>query len=77
MHIDTLGTHRIRLGFDDWMKVWVDGQEVYRGRHDSGFEVETVECDLPAGDVEFRVKLSNKDNEQWRLWALNFILEKA
>ena len=39
--------------------------------------VETRRCGLPTGEIELRVKLSNEDNEQWRLWAFSLLLEKS
>lgn len=65
------GTYRLHLGFDDWMRVWLNGNEVFDGRHDKGFAEATQSVDLPAGESSVLVKLSNFDNLQWRLWAFS------
>ena len=77
LHIDTPGSYRMHIGFDDWMTLWVDGNEIYSGRHDAGFREETVTRSLPAGEVELRIKLSNQDNFQWRLWAFSLRLDRG
>lgn len=65
----------LRVGFDDWIKIWVDGKGVYSGRHDKGFAEKSARVELPAGEVSVLVKLSNFDNMQWRLWAFALRLE--
>lgn len=69
MRVPKAGAYALRVGFDDWIKIWVDGKEVYSGRHDKGFAEESARVELPAGEVSVLVKLSNFDNMQWRLWA--------
>ena len=75
LYVNSAGPYRIHIGFDDWLILWVNGVELFRGRHDAGFSEETVICDLPAGNTELRIKLSNRDNFQWRLWAFNLRVE--
>ncbi|MFC1736059.1 DUF2961 domain-containing protein [Candidatus Hydrogenedentota bacterium] len=70
------GKYDIEVAFDDWMTLWIDGRKIYTGKHDSGFETETIPCDLDGKDIEIRVKLSNKDNFQWRLWTFSLKLKK-
>ena len=77
LRIDTPGPYRIHIGFDDWMTLWVDGNEIYSGRHDAGFREDTVTRSLPAGEVELRIKLSNQDNFQWRLWAFSLRIDRG
>lgn len=68
--------YRILVGFDDWMQLTVNGEEVFEGRHETGFSETVIACDLPEGDSQFVVKLSNDDNFQWRLWAFSFRIEE-
>lgn len=63
-------------GFDDWLKLWLNGELVASLQHDSGFEVASIPVKLRAGENELLVKLSNFDNEEWRLWALSFRIER-
>ena len=67
------GRRRVRIGFDDWLKLWLNGKLVLNARHDRGFAVETTDP-LPfrAGANKVLVKLSNADNEEWRTWAFSF-----
>lgn len=69
IRVPKAGSYTLHLGFDDWIKVWIGGREVYAGRHDKGFGEASQEVDLPAGEVPVRVKLANFDNMHWRLWA--------
>jgi hypothetical protein len=64
---------QLRLGFDDWMKFWINGELVFEGRHDDGFEcVVTEPVAFKKGANEVMVKLSNFDNFEWRAWTFSF-----
>lgn len=65
----------LRLGFDDWLTVWVNGVECATLRHDDGFATARVPVRLRAGDNELLVKLSNASNREFRLWALSCVVE--
>lgn len=54
----------------------VKGEEVYAGEHDHGFAIDRIPCNLPSGPSEIRIKLSNFDNAQWRLWTFHAALHK-
>ena len=60
------------VGFDDWMKLWINGQPVAERRHDNGFTMSTIPVSLHPGKNRVLLKLSNFDNQQWRLWAFSF-----
>ena len=77
VHVPAAGAYVLHLGYDDWIRVWINGREVHAGRHDRGFARETAKIDLPAGDARVLVKLANFDNRQWRLWAFALRLEPA
>jgi hypothetical protein len=77
IEVPKAGSYDLRLGFDDWIKVWIDGERVYQGRHDNGFAEAATEVELPAGEVPVLVKLANFDNMQWRLWAFALRLEPS
>lgn len=70
------GKHTVHIGFDDQLMLWVNGAKVYTGRHDHGFHSETIPVTLTAGETIIRVKLSNADNLQWRLWAFSLRIER-
>ena len=68
---------KLRLGFDDWMKIWLNGQPVARLKHDHGFEVSEVPVTLTKGDNVLVVRLSNFDNIEWRCWAFSCVIDEA
>ena len=68
--------YELSVGYDDWIKIWIDDELLHTGRNDKGFEVDRVRLKLPAGKVEIKIKLANQNNFQWRLWAFNLKLRK-
>jgi len=71
------GDYILEIGFDDWLRLSINGKELYSGRHDQGVAVHRITMTLPAGASDIRIKLSNFDNMQWRLWAFCMTARKA
>ena len=67
----------VRLGFDDWMKLWLNDKPIATLKHDDGFSIGEVPLTLQAGRNVLRIKLSNSDNEEWRCWAFSCVIEDA
>ncbi|MCZ0937420.1 MAG: DUF2961 domain-containing protein [Caldilineaceae bacterium] len=67
----------LRLGFDDWMKIWVNDEQVATLRHDRGFAISEVPLKLRRGENWLRLKLSNFDNVEWRCWAFSCTILKT
>ena len=67
----------LRLGFDDWMKIWLNGIPVATLRHDNGFEASEVPVTLDKGDNTLVVRLSNANNIEWRCWAFSCVVREA
>ncbi len=67
----------LRLGFDDWMRVWVNDELIATLRHDNGFAVNEVPVTLRQGENRLRLKLSNFDNVEWRCWAFSCVILTA
>jgi len=67
----------LRLGFDDWMKIWVNDDPVATLRHDKGFAISEVPVTLGRGENRLRLKLSNFDNVEWRCWAFSCVVLKT
>ena len=65
------------LGFDDWMKIWLNGQPVTTFQHDNGFKVSEVHVTLKKGDNSLVIRLSNFDNIEWRCWAFSCVIRNA
>ena len=74
INIDSAGKYNLALGFDDWIKVWINGKLIFAGKHEKGFDNQSLEVELPEGESKILIKLSNQDNQQWRLWAFNLKL---
>ncbi|MDE0141487.1 MAG: DUF2961 domain-containing protein [Caldilineaceae bacterium] len=64
----------LRLGFDDWMKVWLNDEPVATLRHDEGFAISELPVSLRRGENLLRLKLSNFDNVEWRCWAFSCVV---
>lgn len=67
----------LRFGFDDWMKIWLNAEQVATLRHDRGFAISEVPLKLRRGENRLRVKLSNFDNVEWRCWAFSCVVLKT
>ncbi len=76
VNIEHGGMYILRLGFDDWLKLWVNGEEIKTFRHEKSFDVVRVPVTLKQGGNTVLVKLSNSHNREFRLWALNCVIEK-
>jgi len=77
IEISEAGSYTLAIGYDDWIRIWINGQEIHAGQHDNGFAVDHITCGLPAGQSTILIKLSNSDNAQWRLWAFHVSLQKS
>lgn len=63
------------LGFDDWAKLWLNGELIATLRHDAGFKTAQIPLELNKGDNKLTVRLSNSNNEEWRCWAFSCVLK--
>ena len=66
---------QIRFGFDDWLTVWLNGEQLGTFRHDHGFEAINVPARLKKGANDLMVKLSNFENTTHGCWAMSCALE--
>lgn len=72
VRVETAGDYNLHIGFDDWLKLWVNGEPVGETlRHERGFAVATVPVLLRAGENTIMIKLSNATNREYRLWAFS------
>ena len=70
------GRVNLRIAFDDWLTLWVNGEKIATHRHDRGFEIANFPVNLREGGNTIQVKLSNFDNQEHRLWAFSFAVEE-
>ena len=76
LSVEKAGTYDLRIGFDDWLKLWVNGTPVSETiRHYQGFAVTSASVSLRAGQNRIMIKLSNATNRAYRLWAFNMRVE--
>ena len=66
---------QIRIGFDDWLTVWLNGENLGTFRHDHDFATISLPDRLKKGDNELMVKLSNFENITHGCWAMSCVLE--
>ena len=62
---------QIRFGFDDWLTVWLNGENLGTFRHDHDFATISVPARLKKGANELMVKLSNFENVTHGCWAMS------
>jgi len=70
----------LRLGFDDWVTVWVNAEKIKTIRHDKGkIEVATVSVNLRKGANEMLVKSNNLGafTKNFRTWAFSCVISDA
>lgn len=63
---------RIRIGHDDWLRLWLNGELVYHGDEQSGFRTHELEVDLRQGENDVLLKVANRDNTNFRAWVFLF-----
>ncbi|MEM9109651.1 MAG: DUF2961 domain-containing protein [Planctomycetota bacterium] len=71
LHAESERHIEIYLGFDDWIRVWLNGEPVATLRHDQGFDLAQFPLKLCKGANTLVIRLSNHDNLEWRCWAFS------
>lgn len=71
------GDVTMHVGFDDEISIRINGDVVYTGSHQRGFQEASFPARLRAGKNRILVKLSNEDNQNWRFWGFSFRKEDA
>ena len=61
----------IRLAFDDRLSLKINGNQVFDGNHDSGFQIVRTKAVLREGYNHLLVKLSNTHNTNFKAWVFN------
>ena len=64
---------RIRVGHDDWLRLWLNGTIVYDGERLHGFKTRELDLELDEGKNSILVKVANHDNTNFRAWV--FLLD--
>jgi D-arabinan exo alpha-(1,3)/(1,5)-arabinofuranosidase (non-reducing end) len=70
------GRARIRVGHDDPLRIWINGQVVFDGKQQNGLQCSTIKVKLSKGDNAILVKSANFANSNFRAWVFLFDLLK-
>ena len=68
------GKRTLRLGHDDWLRVWINGELVYDGEEQNGLVTHELEVNLKQGDNTVLIKSANFANSNFRAWVFLFDL---
>ena len=63
---------RVRLGHDDWFRLWLNGELAYEGDEQKGFRTTGIDVSLRSGKNLFLAKVANRDNTNHRAWVFLF-----
>lgn len=62
----------IRLGHDDWLRLWLNDELIYDGDDKTSFESVEIPATLQAGKNNVMVKAANKEGFNLRAWIFQF-----
>ena len=64
----------LRISYDDWLIVWVNGEKVETLQSEGRFEMVRIPVRLKKGKNEIRLK-SNNLGHNWNAWVANVAIE--
>jgi Protein of unknown function (DUF2961) len=67
-------TKTLRLGYDDPIRLWINGKMVFEGKQHLGFYSEEIKVGFKKGENEVLVKVGNLENQNLRAWVIQFQL---
>jgi hypothetical protein len=66
----------IKLSFDDWVAVWLNGKNLGTFNHEEGFDTKSIAVDLKKGKNNLVLKYANFDKlPNNRQWVFNVVVE--
>jgi hypothetical protein len=75
VHTDTAAEAKIRIGHDDGVRIWLNGQELESLQSRNGFGQSVRDLSLKAGANDVLFKIENLWNTNFAAWALAIKLE--
>ena len=75
LHSDNDRKAILRLTFDDWLILWVNGRKITAVRHDNGFETARIPIELKKGRNDLIVKTNNLGH-CFNPWVANLVVEE-
>ena len=67
----------LRLAFDDWAIVWLNGTKLATLDHAGGFDTARLPVSLDQGDNQLVIKTNNRQNTDRLIWVINCAIEPA
>ncbi len=65
----------LRLAFDNWAIVWLNGKKIATLNHERELETVKLPITLKAGENQLLIKNNNRPNQNRTLWVLNCAVE--
>jgi hypothetical protein len=76
IHSDKRRRAKLKIAFDDWIGIWVNGHSLGNHYHESEFKRKEITIDLPSGDNEITIKTVNLNQIlNNHLWAISVVVE--
>ena len=72
---DTDHEATLRLAFDDWAIVWLNGTKLATLDHADGFNAAMLPVSLRKGENQLVIKTNNQQNTDRLIWVLNCVVE--
>ncbi|MDA0811811.1 MAG: DUF2961 domain-containing protein, partial [Verrucomicrobia bacterium] len=74
LHSDTNCQATLRLAFDDWATVWLNGTMLTTLDHANGFDTAMLPIPLNKGENQLVIKTNNQQNTDRQIWVVNCAL---
>ena len=65
----------LRLAFDDWATVWLNGEKLATFDHATGFETARLPVLLKKGENQLVIKTNNRQNSDRLIWVIHAAIE--
>lgn len=66
----------LKLSFDDWVAIWINGEKIGIYRNEKGFDIISIPIRLNKGKNNILIKYANFDKiPNNKLWVINMVLE--
>ena len=74
LHSETNRVATLRLAFDDWAIIWLNGTKLATLDHSSGFDTASLAVLLKEGYNQLVIKTNNRQNTDRLIWVINCAL---
>ena len=74
LHSETNRAATLRLAFDDWAIIWLNGTKLATLDHSTGFDTASLPVLLKEGYNQLVIKTNNRQNTDRLIWVINCAL---